>query len=672
MDSLISSIFYSKETLLVNYTGNLYAIGSFSKYNGTTKYGVLRILSDGTLDPAWNASQVGTNGFTYGILEEVNSVNGLPTGNIILGGRFQTYNGATVPDSLIRIDSTGAWDASFNNGGDGAWGMSGGYVGLSNELTMDGGYSGKILYGGFFQSYNGVYNSENVFRLNSDGTYDSSFNSAGSGLDDGSTYPRGRKIISEIGTDGAPTGKYLLSGRFRKYNGSAISTENFVRLLSNGTLDSSFNSCCTGTNGEVADIIYHRDASGNYTGKHWIIGNFSVLNGTKSTVGLVIVDNAGNIDTNFNTGGVGSGSTTLTPRINKVIRERLPSGDYTGKYLVFGNFTHYNGDDVPDGAIRLNADGSWDNTFNSDQVGATLKDLNAIEELGVDDKPTGKLFLMGSFTAYNGQDVPDYFARINNDGSWDSTFNSSGSGFSGSIGAIHVAKMDRDTATGLPNGKILVGGQIDKYNGGSVGKHIARLNSDGSLDSSFNTGTGFSGLNDDVYAITLEYGSNNLPTGNYFIAGDLSPSYNSTACPNNIAKLANDGSLITSFNTSGTGTDGFTYDILQIRNTSGDYTDSLFVVGNLSSYNSTSVPSGVIKINKNGVIDTGFNSGKSGIKVNSTLIATKIEQVVTSSGVKDQFNVYGNFPLFNDSVRPSVFSMDSNAQMNEFYFGNGE
>ena len=42
------------------------------------------------------------------------------------------------------------------------------------------------------------------------------------------------------------------------------------------------------------------------------------------------------------------------------------------------------------------------------------------------------------------------------------------------------------------NGKIIVGGEFTLYNGTSINR-IVRLNSDGSIDNTFNIGTGFAG-----------------------------------------------------------------------------------------------------------------------------------------------------------------------------------
>src|SRR4029077_2413605 len=83
-----------------------------------------------------------------------------------------------------------------------------------------------------------------------------------------------------------------------------------------------------------------------------------------------------------------------------------------------------------------------------------------------------------AFTAVNGV-VRRRFARLNSDGSLDSSFTVTGDS-SAQAWAIQ------------PDGKILIGGFFTTING--VGRaSVARLNSDGSLDTTFNPGTGATG-----------------------------------------------------------------------------------------------------------------------------------------------------------------------------------
>ena len=69
-------------------------------------------------------------------------------------------------------------------------------------------------------------------------------------------------------------------------------------------------------------------------------------------------------------------------------------------------------------------------------------------------------------------------ARLNSDGSLGTSFNPG----AGANNSVHSVAIQQD-------GKVLIGGPFTLVNGVSRNR-IARLNTDGSLDSSFNPGTG--------------------------------------------------------------------------------------------------------------------------------------------------------------------------------------
>lgn len=95
-------------------------------------------------------------------------------------------------------------------------------------------------------------------------------------------------------------------------------------------------------------------------------------------------------------------------------------------------------------------------------------------------QPDGKILIGGAFYKYNG--VVQYrIARLNSDGSLDPAFDSG----SGPVGWVYSMALQ-------PDGKILIGGDFMSYDG-TPRNRVARLNSDGSLDLSFNPGTGVAG-----------------------------------------------------------------------------------------------------------------------------------------------------------------------------------
>jgi uncharacterized delta-60 repeat protein len=91
----------------------------------------------------------------------------------------------------------------------------------------------------------------------------------------------------------------------------------------------------------------------------------------------------------------------------------------------------------------------------------------------------GKILIGGVFTTVN-EAVRNRVARLNTDGSTDFDFDP-GSGISG-VNTNFAMAVQSD-------GKIIVGGHFTAVNGTNRNR-IARLNADGSLDPSFDTGTG--------------------------------------------------------------------------------------------------------------------------------------------------------------------------------------
>src|SRR4030095_4178705 len=110
-----------------------------------------------------------------------------------------------------------------------------------------------------------------------------------------------------------------------------------------------------------------------------------------------------------------------------------------------------------------------------------------------------KILIGGLFTSYNGM-PRSRIARLNNDGSLDATFNP-GTGPDSDVFPLLVP----------PDRKILIGGRFTTVSGRTRNR-IGRLNSDGSVDLTFGVGTG---PNDQVNSIALQ------PDGKIIVAGNF-------------------------------------------------------------------------------------------------------------------------------------------------------
>lgn len=444
--------------------GNILVGGEFSSYKGTTIYRIARLTSGGNIDGTFSVG-TGVNSMVRAILLQSD-------GKVVIGGDFTLYNGAGF-NKVIRVNGDGSPDATFISG----TGVSGNVYSL--VLAND----NKILMGGSFDYYNGTYASR-IIRLNTDGTADDNFN-----LSAGANAP-----IYTIALQS--DGKTIVSGSFTAYKG--VVANQIARLTTDGQLDTEFITG-SGCDGVAQTILVLPD------GRIIIAGSFTTYNGTPANR-IARLDSDGVLDESFLAGTGANGE------ISMAIRQT------DGKLIIVGAFTDYDGTAM-NRIARLTSNGSLDATFN---VGSGANGTVSSVALQSD----GKVLIGGSFTSYNGVPI-NRIARLNTDGSLDDTFNVG----TGSSGVINDIKIQSD-------GKILIGGTFTSYSGTSINR-IARLSADGTLDGTFNVGTG---ANDAVKTILLR------ADGKIVFGGRFS-TYNGVTS-NQLARVNSDGSLDTTFTIS--------------------------------------------------------------------------------------------------------------------------
>ena len=133
----------------------------------------------------------------------------------------------------------------------------------------------------------------------------------------------------------------------------------------------------------------------------------------------------------------------------------------------------------------------WISTFNPG-IGANgpVNAIGLYSESCVNSNLVGKIVIGGAFTSYDGN-ARSGIARLNQDGSIDRSFNP-GTGVDGPIRAV----------VALEDGKVLVGGDFIMVDG-IQRNYLARLNQDGSLDTTFDPGAG---ADAPVWALAVENG----------------------------------------------------------------------------------------------------------------------------------------------------------------------
>ena len=174
-------------------------------------------------------------------------------------------------------------------------------------------------------------------------------------------------------------------------------------------------------------------------------------------------------------------------------------------------------------------------------------------------QPDGKLLVGGQFTRMNGADRL-CVARLNPDGSLDSTFDTT----SGPNGAVYALALQSD-------GKVLIGGAFTAIGGQSL-QYLSRLNSDGSVDPEFLTGTN---INSELRAIALQ------PDGSLAIGGRFTSIAGQSR--RRVARLFPDGTLDFNFD-PGKGANDF------VRTLDLQANGKVVLGGQFTSFNGVSMP----------------------------------------------------------------------------------
>lgn len=495
--------------------GKIIIVGYFNEYNGLPQPKIARLFPNGGIDTSFRIG-TGPNSLVYCLLFQAN-------GKLLIGGGFTEYNGIPV-NRVARLNQNGSLDTTFNPG-----------IGPSSYVfTLAMQRDGRLLVGGEFEFFNTI-RCDRIVRLHSNGGLDTTFKSA---------VPISSTVhsISALNND-----KMLVCGWDITF-GLAIQV-GIISLNSDGRIDQFFNPI-TGLNPDVYAVGLQAD------GKVIIGGNFSACNGLNRG-GIARLLANGITDTTFDLGGMG---------IDVGFIETLKI-QQDGKVLIGGSFLEFNG--FPRKRLaRLNANGSLDTSFNT-AIGAN----NSINSIDV--QTDGKVLIGGLFTSYDGI-ARNRIARLNSDGSLDLTFNP-GTGSNGQVLSVSVQNT----------GKILIGGSFTSYNGIGRGR-IARINSDGSLDISFDTGSGASSA---VYSVTTQI------DGKVVLAGDFS--FVKGVQRSKIARLNHDGSLDTSFLTLNGANDRILALTIQPNG-------MIIAAGRLTTYNNTS-RNRIVRINTDGSLDNSFD-----------------------------------------------------------------
>lgn len=249
----------------------------------------------------------------------------------------------------------------------------------------------------------------------------------------------------------------------------------------------------------------------------------SLVNGTAYTVRLRAVSNIGQ--------GLASGSTAGTPaavptaptiqssatNFDTVVDVRDSVVQDDGKIIIVGKFTYTssvfnNGSSM----IRLNRDGTMDTSFNVSY--RWFENFNGVScdngtLYAVDIGPDGKIYVGGDYTfvgdptACSGSGYGGYQARIarfNTDGTLDTSFNPIISN-----GIVYDLEV-------MTDGSVVVGGSFTTVNSVNGINRIVVLNSDGTTNTNFNSGGSGAPLGSVVYTVAVNPLNRDIYVGGTF------------------------------------------------------------------------------------------------------------------------------------------------------------
>lgn len=718
-------------SLATTNDNKIVAGGYFTTYNGNNYSHIIRLNSDGTVDSGFNYSVSGAVVLGVTVQQSDNSIfisgqfspnnfvkvlsNGtedtafttnLGTGlniatytsyvqtdnTILVGGYFTNVNG-TPANRLAKLNSNGTLDTTF------ATNLGTGFNGLVQVIYVQ--TDNKILVGGGFTSFNGI-NVTGLVRLNSDGTADTAFNTnLGIGFDAG---------VKTIAVNSDNT--ILVGGDFSHFNNTPAS--HLVQLNSNGTLDTALNYYSTTLNDTVYTINIKSDSykilTGQFTrgitklGIQYLntavsigstlnssidsgLSTYSTTSSDKTSVSKIISGQQSSIITQDkssvvfaiqNTSNV-TNTSSFTPDIVDINLVDSTSNNFTRLHQTTSNiFLNGSNNNVQSNiviadSVSIASDTNIHITGNS--VGITLTQTeidiaasssvinisnggssiklntqftpdstfaanilpgldNYVAKIYPDVNNPTKYIITGQFTTYAGVSRPG-IARINQDGSLDNTFNP-GTGFNGNI--TYVLE-DPNTSY------YYVIGNFSNYNGTAV-TNIVRLTNSGTLDNTFVTGNGFSGGGGAAYKLIWH-----ANTSNIYAVGDFT-SYNNTSANYIVRINTTDATIDTAFN-YGT---GFSTIGLSIFGLAIDGNDGHLYVGNngFTTYNGTSI-GWVVKLSDDGSIDTSFTGG--------TFLGGGGDNISDIVFYNNSIYVAGFFYTYNGVTRNYLLRLNTNGSL---------
>ncbi|MCW5961856.1 MAG: VCBS repeat-containing protein [Pyrinomonadaceae bacterium] len=482
--------------------GKIVLVGNRNDESGSA-ITLVRFNPDGTLD-----SSFGTGGSVLDENGQANAAVLQPDGKIVVTGKISSITGTFF--AVIRYNPNGTLDSTFATGGKLTDTVN--FLGNSIAVQPD----GKIVVGGTGKGST-IFDDFAAARINSNGTYDTSFDGDGKAFTN--VGEQSANDGNDIGTSVAiqTDGKIVIGG-IAPFTATGRDFA-IVRYNVDGSLDTSFD----------GDGIFHTSLAGasqmeilrsielDGFGRIIAVGSASEAV-AESSFALIRLNSDGNLDTTFS----GDGKLLIKTRGN-TFEEANDVVIHAGNKILIAGSSGYSAVDLA--LVRFNDDGSLDNSFGSGGVVYTRisEELDGIlNALGL--APNGDIVAGGS--AQNSAGGEDFvFAKYSANGVPTPAF--------GVPGYVLKNLFDNNTTSYegksvalQADGRLVVAGNFYSNTGASNG-FVARLDRNGSLDRNFNNQSGFLTINSpsaderEITAVAVQPDGKIVVVGNYEGSSDF-------------------------------------------------------------------------------------------------------------------------------------------------------
>lgn len=551
---------------VVKQGGKLILAGAFTKIAGVQCSNICRMLNDSVVDPTF-MSGTGFNGVVKKMIL-------LPNNKLMVMGMFTSYSTANI-NYLMRLNSNGTPDLTFTPNFDAS--------SVLNDFVIQA--DGKVIVVGRFNTYSGNPR-KNLVRLTSNGSLDMGFI-----WGDTNNGDFNRVAIQS-------TGNIIITGLFSSH--LTVPLSGIVRLLPTGEVDATFS--CILANGSfnfvvLTDLFIHPNDEISLpridTNPRTFLrlnANGDVLYNYPFTINekSVLLEN-GNFLTIPN---------YIPNYTNKSFPVEIsPNGTIVKKYTAVGWYNQRDGsytDAIPlfevDGKVYMSCNYYEDYTEAKRNL-IRLTENNKVDyhflPIGGPNYSVTELvkydadsyIMIGGFTRV-GSNQAQTIAMVDKTCKVESTFNA-GAGFNG---PALCAAVQQD-------GKIIVGGAFTKYNNQPANR-LVRLMADGTIDPSFNVGTGPDYTIYDIHILDADH---------ILLGGNFSSYQGLDAF--NLVCLKNDGSLNTAYNSNlGASSNGRVRKIKTIGS-------KIYLIGDFNFFDGNSRKH-IARINVDGTFDASFDPGQ--------------------------------------------------------------